>query len=458
MLRAAATFRHIAHHSRNLLPLTCTATLTQSCPFHTSATRYANKHKDYTIQADTPATSPTTTAHSITIDRSDLPRGPAPPAQPAHKPTPNELTQLLQQMIRVRGPITVHDFMYQALQHPTYGYYMSKANVLPGTNAASRGDFVTSPEIISLFGELICVWLVYTWQNMGSPAHIQLVELGPGKGTLMADIVRTAKTFPAFYRALSLHLLETSPIMRAHQQETLKVTITSSAEDTARLEQTLSQQHATQSQLNQFGLPVGELAKENAIAQQLSNAPSSSAHSNILNSTPTDVSIKGIIADKSRDIPVEWLCSVKQLSTDAPVFFVAHEFFDALPIRQFEYTSRGWCEKLVDIDDSSNTPHHFRHVLTNGPSLAARTFLSADRFPPEKLKIGQQVEVCTAALACMEEICGVIDRAGGAALVIDYGDDHSNENTLQVMHASTLQPFTGPYAYHSISTFHAYES
>lgn len=366
-----------------------------------NSNKLSSLHRDFTVQDETLSridvpNSSSSHSQTISIDRSTLPLSSYSSTLNPNKSAHTPLVDVLKQMIHMRGPLSLHDFMFQVLQHPKYGYYMSKQNVLP--NATERGDFITSPEISSLFGELICVWLLYTWQNMNSPSHIQLVELGPGKGTLMEDIIRTAKTFPAFYRALSIHLLESSPVMRKHQQETLKVTITSTQEATQAMEQCYVEKHTEQSQLNQYGVAMGEMAQENELAQQLhTRKQSSDANTNsasISDNTVqgSDVVIKGIIADKLRDIPVEWISHIKQVSTDAPVFFLAHEFFDALPVRQFEYTTRGWCEKLVDIDEGTG-PHHFRYVLSNGPTLASLSLISPERFPPQQQQIGNKIEM-----------------------------------------------------------------
>ncbi|RHY08972.1 hypothetical protein DYB36_002784 [Aphanomyces astaci] len=133
----------------------------------------------------------------------------------------NELTRFLHSLIAVRGPITVAEFMRHALSHPVHGYYM-KRDVF-----GTKGDFTTAPEISQMFGELIGVWCVATWQQMGSPSHVKVVEVGPGRGSLMEDFVRTAKQFPAFYKALEIHLVEISPALRELQQTKLLAVKTS---------------------------------------------------------------------------------------------------------------------------------------------------------------------------------------------------------------------------------------
>jgi SAM-dependent MidA family methyltransferase len=101
------------------------------------------------------------------------------------------------------------------LADPAHGYYMTR-NPL-----GARGDFITAPEISQMFGELIGLWMVAVWKQMGAPDAIRIVELGPGRGTLMNDALRAAQVMPGFRDALSLHLVEISPVLRAQQERTL---------------------------------------------------------------------------------------------------------------------------------------------------------------------------------------------------------------------------------------------
>ncbi len=128
------------------------------------------------------------------------------------------LGELLRRKIASSGPIPVAEFMEQCLGHPAYGYYMRKDPL------GRAGDFITSPEISQIFGELIGLWAAVVWQIMGEPEPVVLAELGPGRGTLMADFLRAAARVPAFRRSLRIHLVETSPTLRRRQRETLKGT------------------------------------------------------------------------------------------------------------------------------------------------------------------------------------------------------------------------------------------
>ncbi|CAN0312858.1 unnamed protein product [Discosporangium mesarthrocarpum] len=125
-------------------------------------------------------------SHKIDIDRSEL-LGGGGFTSGTSKSTMVGLARELEQLIKASGPISVADYMLYALQHPKHGYYIREEKKI-----GSGGDFVTAPEISQVFGELLCVWCVATWTGMGSPERVRMVELGPGKGTLMKDFLRAA--------------------------------------------------------------------------------------------------------------------------------------------------------------------------------------------------------------------------------------------------------------------------
>jgi NADH dehydrogenase [ubiquinone] 1 alpha subcomplex assembly factor 7 len=118
---------------------------------------------------------------------------------------------MLVQRIRDTGPLTVAEYMKAALGDPRYGYYVTRDPL------GAAGDFVTAPEISQIFGELIGLWIADCWDAMGRPRHLKLVELGPGRGTLMADVLRTLRVAPAMLP--DPWLVETSPVLRAAQQQ-----------------------------------------------------------------------------------------------------------------------------------------------------------------------------------------------------------------------------------------------
>jgi NADH dehydrogenase [ubiquinone] 1 alpha subcomplex assembly factor 7 len=117
--------------------------------------------------------------------------------------------------IRQTGPLTVADYMAECLTHPVHGYYTTRDPLGAG------GDFITAPEISQMFGELVGLCLAQAWIDQGSPAPVALVELGPGRGTLMADILRATRHVPGLHDAAEVHLVEVSPALRARQAETL---------------------------------------------------------------------------------------------------------------------------------------------------------------------------------------------------------------------------------------------
>ena len=123
----------------------------------------------------------------------------------------------LAQLIASDGPISVAEFMRTALTARDLGYYMH------GHPFGARGDFITAPEISQVFGELIGLWAVAVWEQLGSPPRFSLVELGPGRGTLMRDALRAAGVRQAFLDAAEVALVEISPSLREHQRETLQV-------------------------------------------------------------------------------------------------------------------------------------------------------------------------------------------------------------------------------------------
>lgn len=121
------------------------------------------------------------------------------------------LGQSLAARIRVSGPLTVAEFMAEALMHPTYGYYATRDPF------GAAGDFITAPEISQMFGELVGLCLAQAWLDQGAPGGVVLAELGPGRGTLMADVLRATARVPGFKEAISVHLVETSPTLRQVQ-------------------------------------------------------------------------------------------------------------------------------------------------------------------------------------------------------------------------------------------------
>ncbi len=125
------------------------------------------------------------------------------------------LLPLIRDLIRNQGPISVADYMALALDHPDFGYYRTQDPF------GAAGDFITAPEISQVFGELLGLWLAIAWQEAGEPSPFRLIELGPGRGQLMADLIRATANVPGFPDGADLHLVESSERLRAVQRRAL---------------------------------------------------------------------------------------------------------------------------------------------------------------------------------------------------------------------------------------------
>ena len=266
----------------------------------------------------------------------------------------NELARRLARRIRTAGPLTLADYMAEALGHPELGYYRK------GDPLGAAGDFITAPEISQMFGEMIGLWLVERWERIGSPDPVILVELGPGRGTLMADALRAARVRPDFGRAARLHLVESSPGLRERQRHALA-------------------------------------------------AAGPAWH------------------DRMASVP------------EGPLLLVANEFFDALPVRQFERVEAGWCERLVGLDEAGTG----LRFLLSPPTPAVDTLLAPEILasPP-----GTVAEVAPLARTLASEIGARLAKLPGVALLIDYGDPLGGlGDTLQaVRHHQPHDPLDDP--------------
>ena len=257
------------------------------------------------------------------------------------------LTEHLLNRIDADGPISIADYMTEALLHPRFGYYTTRDPL------GRAGDFTTAPEISQMFGELIGLCLVQCWMDQGAPEVCTLCELGPGRGTLIRDALRAAKAVPAFQPKVVL--MDASPALRAIQAETLS-----------------------------------------------SASP-------------------------------EWVEHLEDLP-GAPVFLIANEFFDALPIRQFQRSGPGWREVRVGAKDGAL--HFGLGQAQAQPMLSGRL---------EDTRDGDIVEICPSGPVLCQQIGAHIAAYGGAALLIDYGDWHALGDTFQAMRSHTsVHPLQDP--------------
>jgi SAM-dependent MidA family methyltransferase len=229
------------------------------------------------------------------------------------------LKDTLRDVIALEGPITVERYMSLCLGH----YYATRDPL------GAAGDFTTAPEISQMFGELIGLWMLEVWNGMGRPSSCRLVELGPGRGTLMADLLRATRLLPDFRAAATVHLVETSPSLRQRQQAALA----------------------------------------------------------------------------SSGISVQWHDRIEDVPP-GPMLLVANEFFDALPVRQFMATERGWCERLVGLE---------------GERLIFGLRSEPEQALGNPLRLGDVLEWPAASVDLMGALASRLVQDGGAALILDYG-------------------------------------
>lgn len=128
----------------------------------------------------------------------------------------NALGERIARIIAAQGPLTIAQFMTIAMHDRELGYYATRNPI------GTEGDFITAPEISQMFGELVGLWLVQAWHDQGKPSHTRLIELGPGRGTLMGDALRSAKIVPSFLESIEVVLVESNPRLREIQAATLR--------------------------------------------------------------------------------------------------------------------------------------------------------------------------------------------------------------------------------------------
>ncbi len=143
------------------------------------------------------------------------------PTDPSRKQAVTESSPLqseIKRLIETSGPMPVWRYMELCLTHPQFGYYVSRDPL------GREGDFTTAPEVSQMFGELLGLWAASVWKAIGSPPLLRLIELGPGRGTMMADALRALRVLPPLYQSLSVHLVEINPVLRDKQKSALSGT------------------------------------------------------------------------------------------------------------------------------------------------------------------------------------------------------------------------------------------
>ncbi|MGV3490805.1 MAG: class I SAM-dependent methyltransferase [Devosia sp.] len=257
------------------------------------------------------------------------------------------LAEQIDTQIRTTGPMSLATYMGLCLSHPRHGYYTQ------GRPIGAEGDFITAPEISQMFGELIGFFIVNLWQQMGEPKSFTLLELGPGRGTLMQDALRAASKADGFENALHLQLFESNALLKGEQEKRLG------------------------------------------------------------NYSPY------------------WASELDAVSED-PIFVIANEFFDALPIRQFMKTDDGWHERLIGLTDGQRA-----FGLSPTP-------IADSAAPPEVhgAFAGEVLELSTAAVDAMQAISRKVALQGGAILAIDYG--YPLTQTGETLQAVKAHAFADP--------------
>jgi SAM-dependent MidA family methyltransferase len=219
-----------------------------------------------------------------------MPNARAEPASP--------LLAHLREIIARDGPMPLDRYMQACLGDPEHGYWQRPATI------GGQGDFVTAPEISQVFGELIGLWSALAWERMGRPAPLRLVELGPGRGTLMRDALRAARALPGFRDAATVHLVEMSGPLREVQRQVLPPR------------------------------PSWGRDGEGGMAEQFPlrfPPPLTPPHRGEGN-TPT----------------IAWHERLEEVPP-GPAIVIANEFLDALPIRQLLFAEGAWHERVVDV-------------------------------------------------------------------------------------------------------------
>eukprot|EP00039_Didymoeca_costata_P028856 m.22332 g.22332 ORF g.22332 m.22332 type:complete len:488 (+) comp7388_c0_seq2:183-1646(+) len=279
------------------------------------------------------------------------------------------LAEHLKARIQILGPMAVADYVREVLTNPNAGYYTRKSEIF-GTS----GDFITSPEISQMFGELVAVWFVAQVQLANSPKNLHLVEIGPGKGTMMADMLRSFSTFSST-QSLSVSMVDASSKMWEVQKQTLR-----------------------------------------------------------------DAKVKFKNSEQESGMDIKWFSRLEDvpLHKDSYQMIVCHEFFDALPIHQFEVQDGKWRERLVFLNnqisaDGKEIAENFTFGIAEEVTGAQQVSDSLGLLPnPTELPNGTCREVCLDSWRVCHEISQRLrSDVGGSALVIDYGDKVVRGDTLR---------------------------
>lgn len=279
----------------------------------------------------------------------------------------------LAQKIKLYGPITLHEYMKTCLTHPLYGFYMNQDVFGPS------GHFTTSPEISQLFGELIAVWILFEWMKAGQVKPLRIVELGPGRGTLTADLCRVFSQFEQSKDVCTFSLVEVSPYLKFVQQA--------------------------------------------LICRNIEKAGQNLEH----------YKAEGMFSSKTvHGQRIDWYRSLDMVPEEHGfTVFLANEFFDAFPIHKFVKSDNKWHELLVDVDLSvpltpaqPNPPFRWIRARHQVPWQKVLKGVSNESSSESMDSIaGDQFEFCPQTLVVIDQIIRRINKNDGFLLVCDYGHD-----------------------------------
>ncbi|KAI8440790.1 hypothetical protein MSG28_009115 [Choristoneura fumiferana] len=275
--------------------------------------------------------------------------------------TAPKLMEIIKEKIRLNGPISVAEYMHIVTTNPTEGYYMKKETI------GESGDFITSPEISQLFGEILAIWFYAESKKMGPGKPLQIVELGPGKGTLMMDFLRVLHRLGYKPNDLSIHLVEISETMQNVQAHRLCATHKACHVDSPH---------------NYEG-------------------------------------------ETTSGIKVYWYYDLKKVPKNFS-WYIAHEFFDVLPIHKFEKSEDGWRELLIDIDEAGKLYYRISANETNSVKTLVR--------PPLDAGDRTELEVSARSLGIARQLAQRVDAYGGLALIADYGHEGEKGDTFRAFH------------------------
>ncbi|RVE43209.1 hypothetical protein evm_012158 [Chilo suppressalis] len=286
--------------------------------------------------------------------------------------TAPKLLEIIKEKIRLNGPITVAEYMHIVATNPTEGYYMKKDVI------GEAGDFITSPEISQLFGEIVAIWFYAETQKMGPGKPLNIVELGPGKGTLMIDFLRVLNRLGYDSTDLSIHLVEISSTMQSIQASRLCI-----------------------------------------------------SHRAMDLDSPHNYEGETVSGTK-----VYWYNDLKKVPSHFS-WYIAHEFFDALPIHKFQKEEDGWRELLIDIDKNEKLYYRISANETQSVKMLLR--------PPLNSGDRTAIEISPRGLGLARQLAERVDQYGGIALIADYGHEGEKGDTFRAFHKhNVVDPLQNP--------------